>query len=113
MQSYRVLCRCKYSNEQVSALFRCAASSNVRRGGVYDGTIGHIVQWSRPWSSPDDKWVSEPVFIFHLRRGSDGGLWGVEYRTGTGEAAAWAALGHLEEAALGARVYGAAPEVAR
>ena len=113
MQSFRVLCRCKYTGDQVSALFRVAAAQNVRRGGVYENTIGHIVEWSRPWATADDKWVSEPLYIFHLRRGNDGGLWGVEYRVSTGEAAAWAALGRLEEAAFGERVYGAAREVAR
>ena len=111
MHSFRLLCRFKYTPEQVKAMFKAAAQHNVRSGGVYEHTVGEITRWTRAWTTAEDKWNSEPVIIFHFRRGADGGIWGVEYDVKVGEAVAFRVLGELERRALGETIFGAPGKV--
>lgn len=106
MKTFRKLVRLNYTSYDLRRIWQYCEANDVRHGGRYDAHVAHINVWSRPWATEHDKWLSAEVFIFHFRRGRDGGLWGLEWQTEAGEEAAWCALGRLETLALGRVTYG-------
>lgn len=93
-----------YTPVELNKLFAWAREHDVQAGGIYDARSAAIIVWSDPWTTPEGKRHSEPIYSFFFAWGEAPCLVAADvdqepYRHTISDA--MRALGALELAALG------------
>jgi hypothetical protein len=97
---------CRYSQDQLEALFRQARREDVEQGGRFDTGSAAINIWTHTWTSPALRDESSLMGTFYAAWADENRLWKAEVEEGFSLDDLLEVLGELEIKALGMRIHG-------